>query len=213
MGTNNTAQRGSLAALRQFVRSNAPTAKPERCELCSAAVAEEHQHLFELATARIVCACEPCAILFGSQAAPRFRRIPKRIRSFDRFSIDDAQWENLTIPIDLAFIYYSSAAGKTVAYYPSPAGAVESLLDLESWTEIVEQNPVLRQLEPDVEALLINRTNSRAEYFLVPIDQCFRLVGLMRTHWRGLAGGSEVWRHIQRFFAELKARSTRAAND
>lgn len=208
---NNTAQRSSLAALRQFVRersSAAPATKLEHCELCAAVVGAEHLHLLEVANSRIICACEPCSILFSNHAAPRYRRIPARGRYLAEFGLDDLQWESLLIPIDMAFFFYSSVAGRVVAYYPSPAGAVESLLDLESWNEIVEQNPALRQLEPDVEALLANRTATPPEYFIAPIDQCFRLVGLMRTHWRGLSGGSEVQRQIRQFFDELKQRST-----
>ena len=56
-------------------------------------------------------------------------------------------------------------------------------------------------MEPDVEALLINRVGPAREYFLAPIDECYRLVGLIRLHWRGLSGGTEVWKEIQGFFA------------
>ena len=92
--------------------------------------------------------------------------------------------------------------------FPSPAGATESLLTLESWQELVVENPVLTELQPDVEALLVNRVGPLREYFRVPIDECFRLVGLIRTHWRGLSGGTEVWKEIAKFFENLKERST-----
>ena len=29
---------------------------------------------------------------------------------------------------------------------------------------------------------------------------CFALVGLVRTHWRGITGGAEVWRELDTFF-------------
>ena len=35
-----------------------------------------------------------------------------------------------------------------------------------------------------------------AQYYIVPIDECYRLVGLIRMHWRGLSGGTEVWKEI-----------------
>jgi hypothetical protein len=89
-----------------------------------------------------------------------------------------------------------------VAYYPSPMGPTESLLDLDAWEELEADNPVLATLEPDVEALLVNRARGARDYLLVPIDACYRLVALMRTHWRGLSGGSEVWDEIDRFFRE-----------
>lgn len=111
------------------------------------------------------------------------------------------------IPIGMAFFFHGTAAGKTLALYPSPAGATESLLDLESWDEIVRDNPVLKEMEADTEALLVNRVKGEREYYLVPIDECFRLVGLIREYWHGLSGGAEVWEVIGKFFAELKEKS------
>jgi len=58
-----------------------------------------------------------------------------------------------------------------------------------------------------VEALLVNRVRGTREHFLVPIDECYRLVGLIRMHWRGLSGGREVWEEIEQFFEELRGRS------
>jgi len=52
---------------------------------------------------------------------------------------------------------------------------------------------------------LVNRIGSSAEYFIVPIDECYRLVGLIRMHWRGLSGGTEVWEEIHQFFGHLRA--------
>ena len=75
------------------------------------------------------------------------------------FALDDQQWDSLLIPISLAFFFHSSSAGRVLAYYPSPAGATESLLDLEYWDAIAERNPVLKRMEPDVEALLVNRVS------------------------------------------------------
>jgi hypothetical protein len=61
-------------------------------------------------------------------------------------------------------------------------------------------------MEPDVEALLINRARDMREHWLVPIDDCYELVGLIRSHWRGLGGGEEVWQAIGRFFDDLPNR-------
>lgn len=199
------AGRGSLASLQRFVRK--PREQAEVCELCAKPLPPVHQHLLELEKRRITCACDPCAILFGGNARQRYRRIPRDVRPLSDFVMDDQEWGSLLIPINLAFFVYSSAAGRVIAQYPSPGGAMESALDLEYWDAIVEQNaernPVLKRLEPDVEALLVNRLSTPPKYFVAPIDQCFRLVGIIRKHWRGLSGGQEVWKEIDRFFGEL----------
>jgi len=117
--------------------------------------------------------------------------------------MDDQEWASLLIPINLAYFFRNSELGRVVANYPSPWGAMESSLDLEYWSVIANRNPVLKKFEPDVEALLVNRISGAPEYFRVPIDHCFRLVGLIRTHWRGLSGGSEVWQEIDGFFRRL----------
>jgi hypothetical protein len=111
------------------------------------------------------------------------------------------------IPINMAFFFHSSATGQIAALYPSPAGATESLLALEAWEQIVADNPVLQEMEPDTEALLVNRIADHIEYFLLPIDECFKLVGIIRAHWKGFSGGTEVWEEIADFFAELNERA------
>lgn len=196
---------GAASVLRKFARRRSAA---ERCELCSADLTEMHSHLLDPATRQILCSCEACAVLFCGQAGARYRRIPRRICLLSDFQITDMQWESLMIPINLAFFYRDGASGKMIAMYPSPAGATESLLSLESWEEISSQNRALQTMEPDVEAFLANRVGAAPEYFLVPIDECFRLVGLIRMHWRGLSGGAQVWKEIQTFFAQLRARSS-----
>ena len=111
------------------------------------------------------------------------------------------------IPINVAF-FFSSEPGRVTALYPSPAGATESLLTLEAWEELAAENPVLHELEPDVEALLVNRLETTRDYYRAPIDECYRLVGLIRANWRGLSGGQAVWRELAQFFELLKQRST-----
>lgn len=199
----------SFAALRRFVRKRAPV---EVCEMCSHVLAAEHQHLIEPSTRKLTCACDPCALLFSSDGETRFRRVPRRIRFLPDFRMTDAQWGALLIPINMAFFFFSSPEGKVIALYPSPAGATESLLELGAWEEIVEENPILKRMEADVEALLVDRVSrgegrSEGEYYLVPIDVCYKLVGLIRAHWRGLSGGSAVWEELAEFFADLKRRS------
>jgi hypothetical protein len=124
----------------------------------------------------------------------------------------EAEWDGLMIPINLAFFFQNSIHPRVTALYPSPAGATESLLSLAAWENILQSNPVLRELEPDVEALLVNRVGHArgtvsAEYYIVPIDVCYRLVGLIRMHWRGFSGGTEVWQEIGSFFSQLRSRA------
>lgn len=194
----------AFAVLRRFVRQRAAV---ERCEMCSVELQGDHEHLVDLESRQMACACQPCAILFSGKANPRYRRVPRDVRYLADFHLTDVQWESLLLPIGLAFFFRSTPAGKVIALYPSPAGATESLLDLQSWDEIVRENPVLEEMEPDTEALLVNRVRGASDHFLVPIDECYRLVGLIRTHWHGLSGGSEMWEVIERFFAELKEKS------
>lgn len=178
--------------------------------MCSMELNNMHSHLVEPATRRLICACQACAILFSDSASLRYRRVPERIRYLTEFRLTDGQWESLMIPISMAFFYKSSVSGKVDVFYPSPAGATESLLDLESWQEIVEANPILNELEVDTEALLVNRVQA-PEYFVVPIDQCYRLVGLIRSKWKGLSGGAEVWESINSFYEDLKKHSEAAS--
>lgn len=197
----------SFNVLRRFVRSRAAA---EHCDLCSVALTSNHPHLIEPSTRQIICACQACAILFTGQAETRYRRIPQRVRFLDDFQLTDAQWDALMIPIGMAFFFRNSVGGRVMSMYPSPAGPTESLLDLESWGEIVRNNPVLDEMEVDTEALLVNRLGGVSEYYLLPIDECYKLVGLIRTNWRGLSGGADVWEAIGKFFAGLKEKAVPA---
>ena len=194
----------ALASIRRFVR---PRTVVEHCALCNAALADEHPHLVEPATRRLVCACAGCALLFDGPKAGRFRRVPRRVLELPDLCLTDEAWEALQLPINLAFFVRSTPAGRVVAYYPSPAGATESLVALEAWQSLTEGNPVLRDLEPDVEALLVNRVGEVRECYRVGVDRCYELVGLIRTYWHGLSGGDVVWGEVGRFFAGLKGRS------
>ena len=206
----------ALGILRQFRGARRRSGSPgERCELCSAELHAEHPHLVELASRHLVCACDPCALLFESAERAKYKRVSRQVFSLPGFAMSEAQWESLAIPINLAFFFHSSLEGRTMTFYPSPAGAVESLLPLASWNAIVDTNPVLRKMRPDVEALLANRISARreesaGEYFLAPIDACYRLVGIIRANWKGLGGGAEVWDQIHEFFASLRAGSVPA---
>jgi len=194
----------AFATLRQFARARRPA---ERCELCSLELGREHPHLIEIASRQIVCACDACATLFDAMAGGRYRRVSRRAQLLIDFQMTDAEWDGLLIPINMAFFLRSSVEGRVIALYPSPAGAVESLLPLDTWNAIVERNAILEHLSPDIEALLVNRVGHGREHYIAPIDECYRLVGLIRANWKGLSGGNEVWTEIARFFADLRSRA------
>lgn len=196
-----------FAGLRQFAKRRANL---EYCEMCSVELRADHQHLIEAAARKLICACDACAILFSGQGV-KYKRVPRRVQFLRDFRMTDGQWDSLMIPIEMAFLFHSTPHGKVVAFYPSPAGATESLLSLETWNDVVQENPALLELQPDVEALLVNRVGVghgvKAQFYVVPIDECYKLVGLIRMHWRGLSGGTEVWREVGQFFAELKTKA------
>jgi hypothetical protein len=185
----------------------------ERCELCGAPIGERHRHLLEPASRRLLCACRPCALLFDRDGAGagRYRLVPERRLRLEAFAMSDADWEELRIPVDMAFFFRSSAAGRVVAFYPGPMGPVESQLELGAWRALEQANPVLAGMDEDVEALLVDRVGGARRHWLVPVDDCYGLVGLIRTHWRGLSGGREVWERIDRYFDELDGRARIAA--
>lgn len=183
--------------------------------MCAEPIAEEHQHLVDLENRGLMCSCRGCYLLFTDQHATlRYRAVPDRYLSFPDFSFDRARWEDLQIPVGLAFLFRNSVQDRIVAFYPGPAGATESELSLESWDRIAVSNPQLTQLLPDVEALLISGplsgTDRELDQFschLVPIDACYELVGTMRQTWRGFDGGQEARAAIADFFATVEKRS------
>jgi hypothetical protein len=207
----------SASKLRQVVRRAAAEqrAAQEHCELCGEPIPPEHRHLLDLGSRELMCACRACKILFdrGAAGGGHYKLVPDRRLSLPDFELDDVSWEELRVPVEMAFFFHHTGEGRVVAFYPSPAGPTESLLELDAWDEIERANPVLRTLEPDVEALLVNRSRGARQYFVVPIEDCYALVGLIRTRWRGLTGGQEVWEEIGLFFERLSGRSSEAPTE
>jgi hypothetical protein len=169
----------------------------------------EHRHLLDLSNRVLLCACRACSLLFDRDAAGggHYRLVPDRRLRLDGFELSDAVWDRLRIPVGIAFFHFDSRESRTMAHYPSPMGPTESLLGLEAWEAVEGANPVLATIEPDVEALLVNRSKGERRHWLVPIEDAYSLVAVVRTHWRGFSGGSEVWSQISRFFDELDRRA------
>ena len=189
-----------LAALRRLAA--APAAR-EFCELCASRMPGEHGHLVDPQTQRLLCACPACAILFDHSGVTGYRRVPREAHELPGLVIADVFWSGLAVPIDLVFFFRSSASGEVAAVYPSPAGPTRAAIDAETWRELAALDPALQHMRDDVEALLVNRVRGARSYWIAPIDQCYRLVGIVRRHWRGFSGGDEAWRQIQSFFDTL----------
>jgi hypothetical protein len=167
-------------------------------------LAPAHRHLVEPANRRLLCACESCVAKIAVASNSEYRVVPNGARLLPDFHMTDAEWDALRLPIDMAFLFDSTPDGRPVALYPGPAGATESLLSLDAWGQLAASNPALADLEPDIEALLVNRLDGDREYYRVAIDCCFALVGLIRTRWGGLSGGADAWQAIRDFFAQLR---------
>ncbi|WP_202875562.1 DUF5947 family protein [Kribbella speibonae] len=199
-----------VAVLREYTGGVREQLAPgEQCEMCAVPIGPEHSHLADIQDHRLLCACRACYLLFTDGGASRghYRVVPENYRFNADFTLSPAQWDAMGIPVNLAFLFYQSDQGRYVAFYPSPGGATESLLDLAGWNEIVAGDPQLQELLPDVEAVLLRRLDDTFECHLVPIDACYELVGIVRQYWEGFAGGEDVWRRIDAFFAGVQERS------
>lgn len=185
------------------------------CELCGSGIGDVHHHIAEIESRKLLCACRACGFLFDGNRGPRakYRTVPRRYLDLAESAITAAQWDELQIPIGVAFFFFNSALNRPVACYPGPAGATESLLPLESWNNIVRAHPVLQSLAADVEVLLVDyrRETKCPRCYVVPIDACYELVARLRCHWQGFDGGDEARREMDTFFRELSSRSKAAA--
>jgi hypothetical protein len=178
------------------------SSQDEQCELCQGLIPADHRHLLNLHERQIVCVCESCWAIRSGDAD--LRPVGSRTVWLDGFDMPDEVWAAFRIPIGLAFFMFSSVTECVVALYPSPAGATESELHFESWSRLVALNPVLEELEPDGEALIVNRMSDPPAYAIAPIDRCYMLVGLIKANWQGISGGGEVPLVVERFFEELR---------
>jgi hypothetical protein len=162
----------------------------------------------DLEASSLLCACRACYLLFTQPTAGRgrYRSVPDRYLTDPSRVMKPVEWDQLEIPVGLAF-FLRTAAGELTGFYPSPAGVTECILDLELWARLAAGYPLLAAPAPDVEATLISRSAAGVEYFLVPIDACYELAGRMRLHWRGFDGGTEARESIAAFLAGVRSRA------
>ncbi|MGB2919452.1 MAG: DUF5947 family protein [Mycobacterium sp.] len=200
------------------IRANrtAPPAAGECCEMCAEHIADEHQHVVNVEGRQLMCVCRGCYLLFTDQHATlRYRAVPDRYLAFPQFALDRRRWEALQIPVGVAFFFRNSHLGRTVAFYPGPAGATESELDLESWNDLRAADPRVGTLADDTEALLVRVPTAGRDdaggaepvCHLLPIDACYEFVGRLRMLWRGFDGGQQARNYMDEFFATVAARS------
>ena len=188
---------GALARVIRSAADRRPDA--ERCDLCGAGVESDHRHLYDTGHEEVLCACRPCSLLFVEEEASegRYRLVPQR-----RVRLPPVATRALGVQVGLAF-FVRHTDDTVTAHYPSPAGATRWEADPAAWRDVVAGCPPLAGLAADVEALLVNTARSANHHWIAPIDDCFRMVALVRREWRGLSGGSRVWPAIERFFEEL----------
>ena len=204
-----------IATLRGLLHSPGG-AQDERCDLCGGHLADPHTHVADIGRRRLLCACGSCATLestggtrqlTSAPAARPLRSVPRRFAHSPSMMISAASWQSLEIPVDVAFFFINSSLARTVAFYPGPAGATESLLSLDAWAALADQCPWMKTLAPDVEGLLARKMGDDYRCFVVPIDTCYELVGRIRTHWVGLGGGEVVRKEIDGFFEAVRVRA------
>ncbi len=194
--------------------SSTPQQDGERCEMCSETISDEHRHVVNVERRQLMCVCRGCYLLFTDiEAELRYRAIPDRYLALDDFALDRRRWDALQIPVGLAFFFTNSTLGRTVAFYPGPAGATESELELAAWNEIRAADPRVDLLAEDTEALLVRAPRDESttpQAYLVPIDACYEFVGRLRMLWHGFDGGQQVREFIDEFFELLDEKSRRA---
>jgi hypothetical protein len=201
-------------AVLQRIRESRPRVVPragEICELCTEPIPDDHGHLVDLEQRNLLCACRGCYLLFLSEGAGggHFRSVPDRFVELSDVELSPEQWDKLQIPVSVAFFFLNSSLGRVAAFYPGPAGATESELPLETWSEVSAANPRLGTVQPDVEAFLVRARANRGgtECYIVPIDACYELVGHLRRLWRGFDGGKEANAKLDAFFDDIRAKA------
>ncbi len=197
-----------LRSLGRFARRTGASSGAERCELCGEAIAPVHRHVVDRADRRLMCACPPCGLAFVGQTAGRFRSVPDVVRTDASTALGPADLGALGVPVGLAFFFRPSSLARWIGVFPSPAGPTEAELDERAWTALAEKSALVREIDDDVEALLVRCERSgRSTVLVVPIDVCYELTALLRRTWRGIDGGDDVRRELDAFFAKLLARA------
>lgn len=200
--------RGAASELQKIKSSKEPAngeEATERCDFCSKTIPPDHRHFADLNNMKFMCACEVCTVLQAEKG--EYHPLPQRYEYLEDFEMPEEVWAQLKIPVNMAFIVYNSDQERPIAFYPSPAGSMESELQIDSWENMKQEHPALANMAPDLEGFMINRLDKPYEHFIVPIDYCYTLIGLIRMTWQGIHGGEKMRDTVRQFFKDLKKRS------
>ena len=199
------------AKLKQFLTQRAMASQEESCRFCNAAIDTPHVHVINIVTHTLINVCRSCYLLFSLEGAAqgKYKAVPQRRVYIPALAMTQAHWEGLQIPVGIAFFLRNTSRSCITGHYPGPEGTTVSLVRWETWDALEEANPILEKLVPDVETLMIYHppAHSCSEGGIVPIDVSNELMKCLKQQWRGLDGGGEAWRTIQRFVADIRTRS------
>jgi hypothetical protein len=188
------------------------SARQERCELCGTPVAARHCHVVDTGRRGLLCSCRACFLLFtrcpageAQTGEARYRAVPERYLWDPQRLVARLDWRGLEIPARFAFFVHCGT--RVAAFQPGPAGAAETALPLGLWAELAAAHPLLATAEPDVEAIVFRGRAFGTDCFLVPVDVCYRLAGVVRRYWTGGDGGPEMHERVGELFAEIEQRA------
>lgn len=190
----------AIAALGRFPGGG--PAGEHRCEMCGVALAVRHDHVVDAGGGRVRCACVACAGVFVRPSCGIPRGVT-RARRLDA-TVDDADWRALGVPIAIAF-FRRAASGAVIAHVPGPAGTTASPLADGAWAALRARHSGLPDIAREIEAVLVSGLDGAEGAYLVSNDLYYRLAGILRARWRGVAGGEEARAAVAAFFAELEA--------
>lgn len=186
------------------LRTESAVLLSDLCEGCDGVLALSHHHVVDV-QGHLRCVCAACAARLPSSEPARFRAVGTRVLSDPRLQVDAAEWEAIGVPLPFGFVTYHTPTHRWVARAPTPTGPLERVVDPQGWLSLAGRTPLVAQIRPDVEALLVGgRPTPQA--WLAPIDACYELQGYVRRHWRG-AQGAAGWLVLDTFFDRLRATS------
>ena len=125
------------------------------------------------------------------------------------FRLSPEQWDSLQIPVSVAFFFVNSSLDRVAAFYPSPAGATESLLPLETWSDLVAANPELSTLAARRRGVPrpLRTRRQRARVLPGARRHLLRARRAAAHDWRGFDGGREALDALAAFFDRVRDRA------